>query len=115
MTGLHFIDKIEEHVPAHWGIYDILEDEDGELHIEMYREAVRNPAEKPMIKLKNQMNLLWRSELMEIVHKYKIRGYSSRNKHKLRDLIVTKIGKEESKRLTCELLLNRDYSIYDEA
>ncbi|MCR4658339.1 MAG: sce7726 family protein [Lachnospiraceae bacterium] len=111
-TGLHFIDRIEDHVPKHWGIYDILEDEEGCLHIEMYREAEKNPAERPTVKLKNQMNLLWRSELMKIVHQYKIRGYSTRNKHKLRDLIVDNIGKEQSKLLTCELLLDRDYSIY---
>ncbi len=113
VTGLHFIDRIEEHVPEHWGIYDILEDEEGKLHIEMYREAERNPAERPTVKLKNQMNLLWRSELMNIVKRFGIRGYSSRNKHKLRDLIVDKIGKEQSKQLTCELLINRDYSIYE--
>lgn len=80
----------------------------------MYREAEKNPAERPTVKLKNQMNLLWRSELMNIVKRFGIRGYSSRNKHKLRDLIVDKIGKEQSKQLTCELLINRDYSIYEE-
>lgn len=51
---------------------------------------------------------------MNIVKRFGIRGYSSRNKHKLRDLIVDKIGKEQSKQLTCELLINRDYSIYEE-
>ena len=79
----------------------------------MYREASRNPAERPTVKLKNQMNLLWRSELMKIVREYKIRGYSTRNKHKLRDLIVENIGKEQSKLLTCELLIDRDYSMYE--
>lgn len=112
VTGLHFLDRIEENVPAHWGIYDILENEEGKLYIEMYREAIRNPAEKPTIKLKNQMNLLWRSELMQIITEYGFSGYSKMNKFKLRDMIVEKLGKEDSKRLTCELLLNRDYSIY---
>ncbi len=112
VTGLHYIDRIEEEVPEHWGIYDILEDEDGGLHIEILREAKRNPKERPTTKLKNQMNLLWRLELMEIIYNHGIRGYSKRNKHKLRDLIVEKLGKEESKRLTCEELLNRDYSIF---
>ncbi|MCR4923707.1 MAG: sce7726 family protein [Lachnospiraceae bacterium] len=113
VTGLHFIDKIEELVPEHWGIFDILEDEEGGLHIEIYREAVRNPLERPKTKLKNQMNLLWRMELMEIIHSHKIRGYSKKNKYKLRDLIVEKLGNEESKLLTCNALLNRDYSIFD--
>ncbi|MBQ7562733.1 MAG: sce7726 family protein, partial [Lachnospiraceae bacterium] len=112
VTGLHYLDKIEENVPAHWGIYDILESGEGKLYIEMYREAVRNPSEKPTVKLKNQMNLLWRSELMQIVTKYGLSGYSNKNKIKLRDMIVEKLGKEEARLLTCELLLNRDYSIY---
>ncbi|MCR5790638.1 MAG: sce7726 family protein [Lachnospiraceae bacterium] len=113
VTGLHYIDRIEEHVPEHWGIYDILKDEEGQLHIELFREALRDPKERPAVKLKNQMNLLWRSELMNIVRRYHIRGYSSRNKHKLRDLIVDTLGRVACKSLTCEALLNRDYSIFD--
>ncbi|MCR4738922.1 MAG: sce7726 family protein [Lachnospiraceae bacterium] len=112
VTGIHFLDKIEEAVPDHWGIYDILKDDEGGLHLEVYREARKNPAERPLTKLKNQMNLLWRMELMEIIHSNAIRGYSKKNKHKLRDLIVDKLGWEESKRLTCNTLLNRDYSIF---
>ncbi|MCR5106526.1 MAG: sce7726 family protein [Lachnospiraceae bacterium] len=114
VTGLHYIDRIEEAVPKHWGIFDILEDEEGNLHMEMFRAAERNPAERPLTKLKNQMNLLWRMELMDIIHSHKIKGYSHKNKYKLRDLIVERLGKEESKLLTCEALLNRDYSIFDE-
>ena len=37
VTGLHFLDRIEENVPLHWGIYDILEGDEGKLFIEMYR------------------------------------------------------------------------------
>ncbi|MCR5733843.1 MAG: sce7726 family protein [Lachnospiraceae bacterium] len=114
VTGIHYLEKIEDEVPNHWGIYDILEDDDGGLHLEVYRKAQKNPAERPLTKLKNQMNLLWRMELMEMIRSNGIRGYSRKNKHKLRDLIVEKIGKEESKRLTCYALLNRDYSVFKE-
>lgn len=112
VTGVHYIDRIEEAVPQHWGIYDIAKDENGSLHIEMFREAERNPKERPTTKLKNQMNLLWRSELIKIVKTYKLGGVTTRNKRQLRDLIIEKLGKEEAKRLTCDALIERDYSIY---
>lgn len=112
VTGVHYIDKIEESVPKHWGVYDIAKDENGNLHIEMFREANRNPKERPTTKLKNQMNLLWRSELIKIVKTYKLGGVTKRNKRQLRDLIIEKMGKEEAKRMTYDALIERDYSIY---
>lgn len=113
VTGVHYIDKIEQAVPEHWGIYDIIRDEEGKLHIEMVREAVHNPKERPATKLKNQMNLLWRSELTKVVKENKLGGVTRRNKKELRDLIIEKCGKEKSKQITCDLLLERDYSIYE--
>lgn len=113
VTGIHYIDKIEEAVPEHWGIYDIIKDEEGNLHMEMFREAARNPKERPTTKLKNQMNLLWRMELIKIVKEYKLGGVTKRNKKQLRDLIIEKLGKEEAKRLTFDSLIERDYSIFD--
>ncbi len=114
VTGVHYIDRIEDEIPEHWGIYDITKDENGNLHIEMLREAQRNPKERPTTKLKNQMNLLWRLELIRIVKTYKLGGVTKRNKKQLRDLIIDKMGKEEAKRLTCDALIERDYSIYQE-
>lgn len=113
VTGIHYIDRIEEAVPEHWGIYDVMKDEEGHLHIEIFREAIRNPKERPTIKLKNQMNLLWRVELIKIVKEHKLGGVTTRNKKQLRDLIIEKLGKDEAKRLTCEALMERDYSIFD--
>ena len=78
----------------------------------MFREANRNPKERPTTKLKNQMNLLWRSELIKIVKTYKLGGVTKRNKRQLRDLIIEKMGKEEAKRMTYDALIERDYSIY---
>lgn len=113
VTGIHYIDKIEQAVPEHWGIYDIMRDEEGILHIEMFREAAKNPKERPTIKLKNQMSLLWRTELGNIVKGRKLGGVTTRNKRQLRELIIEKLGKEEAKHLTCEALIERDYSIFD--
>lgn len=113
VTGVHYIDKIETAVPEHWGIYDIAKDEEGHLHIEMFREAKRNPKERPTIKLKNQMSLLWRMELAKIVKGNKLGGVTTRNKRELRELIIEKMGKEVAKSLTCETLIERDYSIFE--
>lgn len=112
-TGVHYIDKVEEVIPDYWGIYDITRDESGKLHIEMYREAGKISGERPKNKLKNQMNLLWRSELIKIVKGYKLGGVTTRNKIQLKNLIIDKLGQEEAKRLTCDSLIERDYSIYN--
>ena len=114
VTGVHYIDRIEDAVPNHWGIYDIAKDENGKLHIEMFREASLNPKERPTTKLKNQMSLLWRSELSSVVKSNKLGGVTTRNKRELRELIIEKMGKETAKKITCELLLERDYSVYRE-
>jgi hypothetical protein len=112
-TGIHYIDRIEEVLPKYWGIFDITRDEEGKLHIEMYREAGHIEGERPKNKLKNQMNLLWRSELISIVKKYKLGGVTKRNKIELKNLIIDKLGQEQARCLTYDALIERDYSIFD--
>ncbi len=112
-TGIHYIDRIEEVLPKYWGIFDITRDEEGKLHIEMYREAGPIEGERPKNKLKNQMNLLWRSELISIVKKYKLGGVTKRNKIELKNLIIDKLGQEQARCLTYDALIERDYSIFD--
>ncbi|MGN0161322.1 MAG: sce7726 family protein [Lachnospiraceae bacterium] len=112
-TGIHYIDKVEEVIPPYWGIFDITKDEEGRLHIEMYREAGPIQGERPKNKLKNQMNLLWRMELIRIVKAYKLGGVTKRNKIELKNLIIDKLGQEEARRLTFDALIERDYSIFE--
>lgn len=112
-TGIHYIDKVEEVIPPHWGVYVISKDEEENLHIEMYREAGPIAGERPKNKLKNQMNLLWRTELIKIVKSYKLGGVTRRNKIELKNLIIDKLGQENAKQLTCDALIERDYSIFE--
>lgn len=112
-TGIHYIDKIETVIPEYWGIYDISKDEDGKLHIELYREAGPIAGERPKNKLKNQMNLLWRMELIRIVREYKLGGVTKKNKIELKNLIIDKLGQDTARKLTCDALIERDYSIYN--
>lgn len=113
VTGVHYINKVEEAVPKHWGIYVIMKDENEKIHIEMFREAEKNPKERPTVKLKNQMSLLWRSELSVIVKENKLGGVTTRNKKQLRELIIEKLGKDEAKRKTFDALIERDYSVFE--
>lgn len=110
VVGTKFLEKAEEEIPAFWGIYYVYADNEGTIRIEMIREAAQNPR----IRIKTQMKLLWRNELINIVRKYKMGGVSTRNKRQLAELILEKLPKELARREMCEQLLERDYTIYDE-
>ncbi len=112
VTGVHYADRIDDYVPKHWGIYEVSLTDNGEYHIEMSREAVHNPKERPRVKLKNQMSLLWRSELVSIIRTNKYGGVSGKNKRILKEQIIEKAGDSLARRFTYDALIERDYSIY---
>ncbi len=110
VTGAKYIDKAAEVLPEFWGIYCITE-EGGRLRISLHRDA----ALSPKVRLQNQLKFLWRSELIDIMKRHKIRGYSSRNKSKIRRLLLDSMDKQELKGELFEMMMERDYSIYEEA
>ncbi len=109
VTGAKYIDKAAEVLPEFWGIYCIQED-CGRLTISLQREAVLSPK----VRLQNQLKFLWRVELIDIMKRHKIRGYSSRNKSKIRRLLLDSMDKQELKQELFEMMMERDYSIYEE-
>ena len=110
VTGAKYIDKAAEILPEFWGIYCITED-NGKLTITLHREA----ALSPKVRLQNQLKFLWRAELIDIMKRHKIRGYSSRNKSKIRRLLLDTMDKQELKQELFEMMMERDYSLYEEA
>lgn len=110
VTGAKYIDKAAEILPEFWGIYCITENS-GELTISLRREAELSPK----VRLQNQLKFLWRAELIDIMKRHKIRGYSSRNKSKIRRLLLDSMDKQELKQELYEMMMERDYSLYEEA
>lgn len=109
VTGARYVEKVKELLPDFWGIYCVRE-EQGKLLIEKIRDAVQSPK----VRLGNQLKFLWRSELIDIMKRNKIRGYSTRNKSKIRRLLLDSFDKETLKNELYEMMMERDYSFYQE-
>lgn len=108
VTGIKHATKVMEIVPSFWGIYCVAEKE-GQRMITCVREAILSPK----VRVGNQLHFLWRSELIAIMKRHKIRGYSSRSKSKIRKLLMDTMEKEVLKLEMYEALMERDYSIYE--
>lgn len=106
VTGAKYIDKVAEVLPEFWGIYCITEEND-RLQLTLHREASLSPK----VRLQNQLKFLWRNELIDIMKRHKLRGYSSRNKSKIRRLLLDNMDKQELKQELYEMMMERDYSL----
>lgn len=111
VTGLKFRDRAPEEIPAHWGIYCVYLDENETLCLECLRKAKEN---KKRMRLHNQLRLLWRSELIPIIKKYRLGAVSTKNKLELVRTMEHNLSKEIQKSELTNALLERDYTIYRE-
>lgn len=111
VTGLKFRDRAPEEIPAHWGIYCVYLDENETLCLECLRKAQEN---KKRMRLHNQLRLLWRSELIPIIKKYRLGAVSTKNKLELVRTMEHNLSKEIQKSELTNALLERDYTIYRE-
>ena len=93
-----------EHVPKHWGIIVISED-----NVEVIREAETNPK----VKFNYQLGLLWRHELLNIQLKYGFPKYRDKKRTEIYKFLEEKLGKEQLKKDMTEELFERDYTVYD--
>lgn len=113
VIGQHFREKSDvlyEILPDYWGIYSVTLMEDGTKHLELLREADINKK----CRLKNQLKILWRNELIHLIKSNNLGGVSAYNKKELSDRLFKNIEKDVLKQLLCSELLERDYSIYEE-
>ena len=113
VIGQHFLEKkdtLMEILPDFWGIYCVTLNEEGIKKLELIREALDNPK----CRIKNQLKILWRNELIHIVKSNNLGGVCTYNKKKLGDKLFKNIERDRLKFLICAELLERDYSIYKE-
>ena len=113
VIGRHFLEKqdsLHEILPEYWGIYSVILEEDGTKKLELVREASANPK----CRLKNQLRILWRNELIHLIKSNNLGGVTAYNKKELGDRLFKNIDRVKLKQLICSELLERDYSIYEE-
>mgnify|MGYP003293590024 FL=1 len=112
VTGNKHIDKITEYVPETYGIIKIFYDENKKLSLEIVREATRKPKEALKRKLKHQLSLLWRPEIVSIAKANKVKPISGKSKPKIATMLVEQVPFDILQGAICEALMERDYSIY---
>ena len=113
VIGQHFVEKqdaLSEILPEFWGIYSVTINEEGEKNLTLLREAGKNPK----CRIKNQLKILWRIELIRLVKSNKLGGVTAYNKKELGDKLYKNIEKNSLREMICNELLERDYSIYEE-
>ena len=111
VTGQKYIEKAPEELPEHWGIYLVYLNDEETLQLECIRKA--KPNSKRM-RLHNQLRLLWRSELIPIIKKYKLGGVTKKNKLELVRTLEHNLSKEIQQQELLEALIERDYTQYQE-
>lgn len=111
VTGWKYRDRALSEIPEHWGAYCIYLDEENVLQLECLRKA--QPNQKRM-RLHNQLRLLWRSELIPIIRKYKLGGVSAKNKLTLVRTMEHNLSVETLRKELHDALIERDYTLYTE-
>ena len=111
VTGQKFKEKAAEEIPEHWGIYCVYLDDEETIQLECIRKA--QPNTKRM-RLHNQLRILWRSELIPIIKKYKLGGVTRKNKLELVRTLEHNLAKDVLRTELLESLIERDYTQYEE-
>ena len=106
--GLH----AEEHVPKHWGIVTI-EEIGSSLDFYWLREPSERPPQKK-VKLKNQLHLLWRREMLHIQQLNKLYKYAGKNRRFIEEYLLSSVPEDVLKKQLLDELFERDYTIFIE-
>lgn len=109
VTGQKYRDRALSEIPEHWGAYCIYLDDEETLQLECLRKAQPN---KKRMRLHNQLRLLWRSELIPIIRKYKLGGVSAKNKLTLVRTMEHQLSVETLRKELLDALIERDYTQY---
>lgn len=112
VTGNKHINKMTEHVPEFYGIIKINYDDDKKLCMEIVREAQKNPKEVLKRKLKHQLSLLWRPEIVHIAKINKVKPISGKSKPKIAAMLIEQVPFNILQKAICEELMERDYEMY---
>lgn len=99
---------IAEHVPDYWGIITV--DEADETDFYILREPKPNPKREKAVKFRNQLSMLWRPEMANILEINKLPKYKQLSKANLVLKLIERVPEEVLKRQMCEEFFERDYN-----
>ena len=105
VVGSSHASHVAEHVPAHWGIVSVEQQED---HVDFY--IVREMQDNPYAQLLRTIRVLWRPELAHIQEKYGLPMYKQKSKDFVRTIIVDRLPIEVVHKEISDALFERDYT-----
>jgi hypothetical protein len=104
VTERRHIYNVIEKIPAWWGIWDAIEEKDGEVRFDIFREAKVNPDINPQ----SLVQCLWREEALNALKEKHIeRGVMTKPRSIIWDRVVDNYSKDELKELVCQNLKAR--------
>lgn len=105
VVGTYHVEEALQTVPKHWGIYEVYENESGELVLECIRQAavcLKDNTEEKLF-------LLWRNELNAILSEYGLSHQRMSRKEKMIAKIMRGLPQSVIATEVCHALLNREY------
>ena len=94
-------------IPPYWGILCVSLSEDG---VEI--EELREPSPNPKFSLRKQLALLWKSELMHILHTNRYPRYPHKSKAFKRRFLLETMDHDALQQQICEELFERDWTVF---
>ncbi len=107
VVGSSHAKHISEHIPESWGII-VVNEERGSVDFYELREASASMKSK----LKTQMELLWRRELMHIQQKNGLYKYSGRSREIVHQYVLNSVEEKQLKEELLNELFERDYTVF---
>lgn len=100
-----------DHVPQWWGIITVSDRNEEEVPmVEIVRQGTPNPKREKMVKLRNQLSILWRPELNNLLEINEMPKYKQKSKDFVIRKIAEKIDVEVLKPQISNELFERDYT-----
>ena len=103
--------QADQHIPAHWGIISVYEEEKlpQKEKKRIIVEIDQIPGVNPNVKIERQLDLLWRPELATLQEWNEMPKYAQKSKAFVREKILERVPQETLKHQITDLLFERDY------
>ncbi len=98
----------EEHIPSYWGILYADQTEE-----EPIIRELRAPSANPKAKIRSQLSFMWRSELSSLMKRNSLPAYRGKSRKFVTDTLIQKVDGKKLKEQMCDILFERDYSIFE--
>lgn len=112
VVGTSHAFHIREHVPKYWGVITVeLVDDVFDFYV------LRKPETNPKVTWKRKLEILWRPELARLQELHQMPKYRNKSKgfvvEKLTERLASgKIEEELFQKQICDILLERDYTVF---